>query len=129
MQGYEFSLVISGNLGDIDAQKVVDNYKKTLAENQAQLLSCELWQRRPLAYEIKKIATGVYFVLYFRGPGELIAKLKEQVSFDEFVLRSLITKCDDIEQAQAVFKSLTADPQVNAKLYLDQEAQMKTGSA
>lgn len=49
---------------------------------------------RTLAYPIQKKTTGIYFVLEFEAPTDVIAKLEIQLNRDESVMRHMTTKLD-----------------------------------
>jgi small subunit ribosomal protein S6 len=59
------------------------------------ILAARLWDERKLAYPIKGQKKGVYWLTYFRMPGENLVGLERQCLLTEVILRSLVLRVDD----------------------------------
>ncbi|MBL0691782.1 MAG: 30S ribosomal protein S6 [SAR324 cluster bacterium] len=119
MQGYEFFLIIDNSLSDEEAADVVKKYQEIVTENGGTVTSSKLWGRRKLAYLVNKKQFAIYYIIYFSAPSTVLALLKDKAAFDEFVLRSLPIKCDDLEKEITFLQTISEDPKINVNLYLD----------
>lgn len=109
---YESVLVVSGKLGEEGANKVID-YFKGVIERHATLTSVKSWGKRPLAYEIKKEREGFYVLFNFTSEADFPAVLDRRYKITDGVLRSLIVKKDETDdaevKAEADFEAEAAD--------------------
>ena len=81
------------------SQHVLDQFEKVGAE----VVSFKKWDDRRLAYPIKGNKRGVYFLGYFKLPGDQMRTLERNLLLSEEVLRFLITRADHLtlEQMEA----------------------------
>lgn len=117
--GYELMLVVDGSLNDDDATKIFEKYKEAILKGGGELLKAESWERKKLAYPIRKKLFGAYFVLYFTGPAALKNELQRQLAYEEFVLRSMFLKVEDLKAEAEFFSSLKVNPKLHADLYYE----------
>ncbi len=73
-------------------KEAVQKFKKIITDNEGEIVHEENWGLRKLAYPIQKKSTGFYYLIEFRGPGELVEKLEIQYRRDERVIRFLTFK-------------------------------------
>ena len=59
------------------------------------VLAARLWDERKLAYPIKGHKKGVYWLTYFRMPGEQLIALERQCEISDDIIRKLVLKIDD----------------------------------
>lgn len=91
---YETTVVFTPVLSDDEVKKSITSYVDFLKTNGATEVFEEHWGLKKLAYPIKKKTTGVYHLMEFEGPAELIDKLELQYRRDESILRFLTIKFD-----------------------------------
>ncbi len=91
---YETVIIVSASLEDEDVEKILKRYEDFLKNNNAEILEIEKWGRKRMAYHIKKIRTGYYFLIRFRCEGSLIKKLERALQLDEQILRYLTVRLD-----------------------------------
>jgi small subunit ribosomal protein S6 len=65
-----------------------------ITENEGEIIHEENWGLKKLAYPIQKKSTGFYYLIEFRGPGELVEKLELQYRRDERIIRFLTFRMD-----------------------------------
>ncbi len=71
----------------------------------------EDWGLRKLAYPIQKKTTGFYYLVEFKGEGNIIAKLETEYRRDERIMRFLSLKMDKFAVEYANKKrSLKSEP-------------------
>jgi small subunit ribosomal protein S6 len=59
------------------------------------VLAARLWDERKLAYPIKGHKKGVYWLTYFKMPGDGLTALERQCEISEEILRKLVLRVDD----------------------------------
>ena len=94
MNQYETVIIFTPVLSDDDVKRTEEAYKDFLRSNGGEIVAEERWGLRQLAYKIKKKSTGIYYVLEWKAPTEVSAKLDVQFNRDENVLRYLTVRLD-----------------------------------
>lgn len=62
----------------------------------AEMLVCQLWDERRLAYAINKQRRAAYILCYFRVNGAAIGGIERDVQLSEHLLRVLVLRADHI---------------------------------
>jgi len=79
--------------GEEEQKARVSELENILKENQATLLSSQVFGKRRLAYEINKYKEGLYHLINFSAAsGAVVSKLKAACNISENVLRVLVIK-------------------------------------
>ena len=94
MNNYETVFIVTPVLSDAQVQEVADKFQGVITENGGQIVNCENWGLKKLAYPIQKKTTGFYFLIEFAAEGDIINKLETQYRRDERVIRFLTFKQD-----------------------------------
>lgn len=94
MNHYELMLIFTPTLDEKGYLNIMDTYASFLKQNKASIVHQNPWGLRTLQYPICKKTTGFYWVVEYEGPSDLNAKLLQQFSRDELILRHLITTLD-----------------------------------
>ncbi|MFP4487812.1 MAG: 30S ribosomal protein S6 [Bacteroidales bacterium] len=92
MNQYETVFIATPVLSEAQMKEAVQKFKKIITDNEGEIVHEENWGLRKLAYPIQKKSTGFYYLIEFRGPGELVEKLEIQYRRDERVIRFLTFK-------------------------------------
>jgi small subunit ribosomal protein S6 len=92
---YESTYIVGANLSEDAAKALVTKFEDIVTKNGGKVIESEGWGIRRLAYPIKKITSGRYVSLHFRGEGGVIAKLERAYQLDEEVLRWLTLEMPD----------------------------------
>ena len=98
MAFYESIFIARQELGE----NTVDNFKKILENNNANLVDTESWGLRNLAYKIEKNKKGHYIVLKIDGNGFAIQELERNMRIDENVIRYLSLKTESINTEPSI---------------------------
>lgn len=64
----------------------------------AELLFCQKWDERRLAYRIQGRKRGVYVLTYFKAPSDKVASLERDVRLAENILRVLVLRAEGMTQ-------------------------------
>ena len=91
---YELTYIINGVLNDDQIKGLVSRVTKYVDENDGEILDVDEWGTRRLAYPISKKRNGYYVNMYFRGGGDLIARLERAMEIEDDVLRYLTLRLD-----------------------------------
>ena len=91
---YETVFIATRVLSENQMKEAVQKFKQVITENEGEIIHEENWGLKKLAYPIQKKSTGFYYLIEFKGPGELIEKLEVQYRRDERIIRFLTFKMD-----------------------------------
>lgn len=89
---YELLTLLPGNLSDEEAVQAGENLRTYLDKHQATVMKHMLWERRRLAYPIKKMRQGVYVVTEFDMEPSRLAAFEKDLRLDKTVLRHQLIK-------------------------------------
>jgi len=101
---YETVFIATPVLSENQMKEAVQKYKKIITENGGELVHEENWGLKKLAYPIKKKSTGFYYLVEFKGPGEIVEKLELQYRRDERIIRYLTFRMDKYAVEYAIKK-------------------------
>ena len=78
--------------------------RRLMERAKGEILICRKWDERRLAYRIEGRKRGVYVLVYFKAPPDMITPLERDAKLSENVLRLLILRAegltpDDMEDA------------------------------
>jgi small subunit ribosomal protein S6 len=102
MAFYESIFIARQELGDKELENTIDNFKKILENNNANLVDTESWGLRNLAYKIEKNKKGHYMVLKIDGNGDAIQELERNMRIDENIIRYLSLKTESINNDPSI---------------------------
>ncbi|MBN9484761.1 MAG: 30S ribosomal protein S6 [Bacteroidetes bacterium 43-93] len=93
-QSYELMLIFTPVLAEDDFKAAQKKYVDFIKENGGEVVHTDAWGLRSLAYPIAKKTTGLYWVVEFKAPTDLNAKLDIQFNRDENIMRQMVTRLD-----------------------------------
>jgi len=91
---YETVFIATPVLSENQMKEAVLKFKKIITDNTGEIVHEENWGLKKLAYPIQKKSTGFYYLIEFRGAGDIIEKLEVQYRRDERIIRFLTFKMD-----------------------------------
>ena len=89
MNNYETVFILNPVLSEDQAKDTVEKFVKVLTSNKANVINVEQWGLKKMAYPIQKKSTGFYYLVEFKGAGDIIEKLEVQYRRDERIIRFL----------------------------------------
>ena len=98
---YETVFIATPVLSEVQMKEAVQKFKKVITDNGGEIVHEENWGLKKLTYPIQKKSTGFYYLIEFRGAGELIEKLELQYRRDERIIRFLTFRMDKYSVAYA----------------------------
>lgn len=107
MQKYELVVLYHPDL-EVDLDKGEQRVKKIIDDNKGKIVNSESWGKRKLAYSINKLESAVYVFYIIEMPPVSLAKVEATLNITDEVIRYLIVKIDDKEQAKIAAAKETA---------------------
>lgn len=95
MRDYELTLVVRPDVEDTSLTALLDKVKGLIAAAGGQGAQVETWGRRHLAYPIKKIDEGQYFLIRTQLPPQALRELERNLRLAEEILRFLLVRADE----------------------------------
>ena len=87
---FEMLLIFDANKYNADAAGTVDTVHQVIAKHKAELVVSRPWDERRFTYPIKNQKKGMYYLLYFRGPGPVVPAIEADLRLSETILRYLV---------------------------------------
>jgi len=89
---YEVMFILRPEM-EVEAEEAIVNHlQATIQKFGGEVSKVDDWGKRKLAYEIKKVNEGHYFLIYFTGTHEIIPELEHFFRVNDEVIRFLIVK-------------------------------------
>ena len=95
MAVYEGMFILEPGRYGRDPGAVTQQVADLITQHGGTLLAARLWDERKLAYPIKGQKKGVYWLTYFKMPGEGLVPLERQCEINDDILRKLVLRVDD----------------------------------
>lgn len=95
MRDYELTLIVRPDVEDATLTALLDKVKGLIASAGGQGTQVETWGRRHLAYPIKKVNEGQYFLVRTVLPPQALRELERSLRLTEQVLRFLLVRTEE----------------------------------
>jgi len=109
---YELVYIVPGETAEQPLADLQTQVEAIVARFSGTVDKVENWGRRKLAYEIGPHKEGVYVLLVFSGPGDLVKEIDRRLKVIDLVIRHLIVRVDEenevADRRQARRKAQTA---------------------
>ena len=99
---YEMLIIFDGNKYNADAQGTVNAVHSAIAKHNGELVVSRPWDERRFTYPIKNQKKGMYYLLYFRGPGPIVPQIEADLRLSETILRYMIVNIHPKLQEQMI---------------------------
>ncbi|MFC1632551.1 30S ribosomal protein S6 [Patescibacteria group bacterium] len=90
MNLYELVFILSANLSETDQDGAVKSVKQLVEKFGGAVKDDEIWEKRDLAYDIKKESQGIYVVMHLEMEGEKTNEFETNMRQNEQILRHLL---------------------------------------
>ena len=94
MAKYEIMYIVRGDIDENLVKETAKSFEKVLKDKKAKIESSKELGQKKLAYEIKKVKNGYYFLLNIEASDEAVAEFDRKALINENVLRHLIINLD-----------------------------------
>ncbi|MCL2337163.1 MAG: 30S ribosomal protein S6 [Firmicutes bacterium] len=92
MRGYELVLIIKPDLDDEALEAVIEKVRSMIENDGGTIAKIDKWGKRRLAYEIKDLREGIYYIINFKGEAAVSAELDRVLKITDSVLRHMIVR-------------------------------------
>lgn len=95
MNKYEVMFIVRPDMEEAEIKKTADAMKKVLTDGKAKVVEEKAMGQKELAYEIKKVNTGFYYLYVVEATKEAVAEFDRVARINENLLRHLIVKVEE----------------------------------
>lgn len=96
---YELAVLYHPDL-EVDLDKGEMRVKKIIDDNMGKIVDTDIWGKKKLAYPINKLESAVYVFYTVELNPTALAKIEATLNITDEVIRYLIVKIDEKEQAK-----------------------------
>jgi len=94
LRTYQTIIVIDSLLKSEEIDVIIEKVLRIINNNGGKVVNVDRWEKKRLAYEIKKRQYGYYVEINFQAPNNLIKILDQDYRLDENILRYLTIRLD-----------------------------------
>lgn len=91
MRNYEVAFIVQPDLEEGAYDEVLDKVKGWITKSGGKVLDVDVWGKRKMAYEIRKLTEGHYIIMQTEMEPEFTAELERNLNLQETVMRFMIT--------------------------------------
>ena len=95
MRPYELMVIIDPEVDERTVEPSLDKFLNVVRNDGGTIDKVDIWGRRRLAYDIKKKSEGIYAVVNFTAKPETAKELDRQLSLNETIMRTKITRPEE----------------------------------
>ena len=95
MRPYELMVIIDPDVDERTVESSLQKFLNVITNDGGTIEKVDIWGRRRLAYEIQKKAEGIYAVVNFTATPATAQELDRQLSLNETILRTKITRPEE----------------------------------
>jgi len=119
---YETLLIVTPEADDERVNAVIGDLRSVVENDGGTVLQAGVWERRKLAYAVQGKTEGIYVLMYADGSNTLPAALKYRMKLDESIIRSMVLRLEDRQEADVREEIATADHTTDAAAIAAQKA-------
>jgi len=98
IRSYELSFIIDAHLSSADKESVCQELKDIIEKVGGEVKELKGWiEQQKLAFPIKKVEDGSYYILTFEGKSNVVEDIKPLIKLKERILRFLVIKQEETE--------------------------------
>jgi small subunit ribosomal protein S6 len=87
---YEGMFVMDNRQANRDWDGSLEKLKSILTKHGAEIVRCDKWGERKLAYEMDGRRRGTYVLMFFNAGGSAVTEIYRECELSEMILRALI---------------------------------------
>jgi small subunit ribosomal protein S6 len=95
LRTYETVFVLSPELAPDGVSAQAEFYKDNIVKNGGEIITCDEWGKRELAYQIGAFREAYYVLIQFKAEPRYISELERRYKFNELVLRHVVVMIDE----------------------------------
>ncbi|AEA34539.1 30S ribosomal protein S6 [Hippea maritima] len=91
MRYYELLYIVRPTMGEDELKAFIEGVAERIKAEGGEILKNEVWQKRSLAYPIKKFKQGYYILVHYKSEADTPKRIEEFLRLKEDVLRFITT--------------------------------------
>ncbi len=95
---YESIFILAPDLPDTDKDETIKKVEELITKNSGKVLETERWEKKRLAYPVKKHTQGYYVLVRLEAPVKLINPLEKFYRLSEHIIKFLTIKVTDFKR-------------------------------
>lgn len=95
MRNYETLYIVRPELSEEEQQAVAQKFADVVTQAGGEVTKLDIWGKRRLAYEVKKLREGIYILMQFRGESQVAQELERVLKITDEVIRQLVVRLED----------------------------------
>lgn len=99
MNKYELAVLYHPDL-EVDLGKGEQRVKKIISDNDGKIIGADSWGKKKLTYPINKLESAIYIFYVIELEPTKLAKVESTLNITDEVIRYLIVRIDEKEQAK-----------------------------
>ncbi len=111
---YESTYILTTDLEEEGIEQITARLRETVEQAGAEFVADHLLGRRQLAYQINHHSAGIYRVMYFKGDGEAVNELKNELLMNEYIIRGIVVQEAEAEPMAEEPVAETSEPEAEA---------------
>lgn len=117
MRTYQTIVVIDSLLKSEEIDAIIEKITRIINNNGGKVINIDRWEKKRLAYEIKKRQYGYYVEIDFEAPHNLVKILERDYRLDENILRYLTIVLNNkaltfLEKHESTEKQVSAELEI-----------------
>lgn len=95
MRNYETLYIVRPELSEEEQQAVAQKFADIVTQAGGEVIKLDIWGKRRLAYEVKKLREGIYILMQFRGESQVAQEVERVLKITDEVIRQLVVRLED----------------------------------
>ena len=92
MRAYEVMVILEPSIDERQVEAALERYLNVIRKDGGTVESVDVWGRRRLAYEIRKLAEGIYTVINLTAEPDTVKEFARQLGLNEAILRAKVLR-------------------------------------
>ncbi len=94
MTAYETVFILKSSFSTEEEVAAIEKVRGVIERGGGVVSTLDRWDRKKLAYPIKKEKRGVYVIAHYEGGGAVISQIERHCKLEESVIKSMTTRLD-----------------------------------
>jgi small subunit ribosomal protein S6 len=121
MKPYETLFIVRPDAEEEDLETIVGRVEDAIRSNGGTTTEPQVWGKRRLAYEVKTYREGIYVLISFEAPPEIVGKIREHFRFNEDIIRNVIVRQERRRSEQDEPSEVATPVEKETKPVVDEE--------
>ncbi|MBV8841958.1 MAG: 30S ribosomal protein S6 [Bryobacterales bacterium] len=95
MRIYEELFIVKPDAPEEEVDAFVEQVKELIANGKGTIEKADKWGTRKLAYKVQKYQEGVYILIQFAAPAELVKEVERRMRVTDMVIKFITVRIDE----------------------------------